>query len=363
MSQNGKAASAAPTLVSPTELEPFVAALFRGNGVPEADAARVAQCLVEADLRGVSSHGVGRIPIYTERLRKGLVKAKPNMSVNRPTSVTAQVDGDDGLGFVVATKAMTEAIDIAREHGIAFVVAHNSAHFGMAASYLKMAVKENLAAFVLTNASPAMPIWGGRDPFLGTSPFAFAAPAGKDHPGILLDMATSVVARGKIRRAAQKGEPIPLGWALDAEGKPTTDAQKGYDGIILPLGGPKGSGLSLMMEAVGGVMSGAAFGGQVRNQYFDFDAPQNVGHSFIVMKPDIFVGPAGYAQRMDELVARAKASPRADGFEEILMPGEPEARSEAQRRKEGIPLAADDLATLRSEAEIAKVEKPGFLAA
>ncbi|GGE27624.1 lactate dehydrogenase [Agaricicola taiwanensis] len=353
---------ARPRHVSPTDLEPFVARIFAGNGVPQADAERVAQCLVEADLRGVSSHGVGRIPIYTERLRKGLVKAKPTMSVERPTSVTAQVNGDDGLGFVVATKAMSEAIDIARECGIAFVTAFNSAHFGMAASYLKMAVKENMAAFVFTNASPAMPIWGGREPFLGTSPFAFAAPAGKNHPGVMLDMATSVVARGKIRRAAQKGEPIPLGWALDADGKPTTDAQKGYDGIILPLGGPKGSGLSLMMEVIGGVMSGAAFGGQVRNQYFDFDAPQNVGHAFIVMQPGIFVGPEAYASRMDELVERAKANPRAEGFEEILMPGEPEARSEAQRRREGIPLGADDVATLVAEADLAKVERPAFLA-
>jgi LDH2 family malate/lactate/ureidoglycolate dehydrogenase len=355
-------AAAAPRHVSPNDLELFVARVFAGNGVPQADAERVAQCLVEADLRGVSSHGVGRIPIYTERLRKGLVKAKPAMSVERPTGVTARIDGDNGLGFIVATKAMAEGIAIAQEHGIAFVVAHNSAHFGMAASYLKMAVREGLSAFVFTNASPAMPIWGGREPFLGTSPFAFAAPAGQNHPGIMLDMATSVVARGKIRRAASKGEPIPLGWALDSEGKPTTDAQKGYDGIILPLGGPKGSGLSLMMEAIGGVMSGAAFGGQVRNQYFDFEAPQNVGHAFIVMKPGIFVGPEAYAERMDQLVERAKASPRADGFEEILMPGEPEDRSETQRRAQGIPLAADDVATLLSEAEIAKIERPGFLA-
>ncbi len=359
--QTSSPVSDATRSVSPDDLEPFVARIFAAHGVPENDAARVAQCLVQADLRGVSSHGVGRIPIYTERLQKGLVKARPNITINRPTSVTAQINGDDGLGFVVATTAMGEGIKIAREHGVAFVTACHSAHFGMAASYLLMAVEVGLSAFVFTNASPAMPIWGGRTPFLGTSPFAFAAPSGKKHPGIILDMATSVVARGKIRRAAQKGEQIPLGWALDAEGKPTTDGKKGYDGIILPLGGPKGSGLSLMMEAIGGVMSGAAFGGEVRNQYFDFEEPQNVGHSFIVMKPDVFVGPEAYAERMDALVERAKACPKAEGFEEILMPGEPESRSEAKRRANGIPLAVDDVETLMAEADKAGLDHPAFL--
>jgi L-2-hydroxycarboxylate dehydrogenase (NAD+) len=358
-SVEGRAAS--PCHVSPDDLEPFVARIFASHGVPDADAARVAQCLVQADLRGVSSHGVGRIPIYTERLRRGLVKARPEIRIERPTTVTAQVDGDNGLGFVVATAAMAEGIRIARDHGIGFVAAQHSAHFGMAASYLLQAVEAGLSAFVFTNASPAMPIWGGREPFLGTSPFAFAAPAGERHPGILLDMATSVVARGKIRRAAQKGEPIPLGWALDAEGKPTTDAQKGYDGIILPLGGPKGSGLSLMMEVLAGVMSGAAFGGQVRNQYSDFDEPQNVGHCFIVMRPDLFVGAEAYRARIDQLIDRAKSTGRAEGIEEILMPGEPESRAEAARRLHGVPLAADDVASLIAEADRAGLDHPAFL--
>ncbi len=193
---------------SAAELRPFVTALFESTGVPHADADRVAECLVQADLRGVSSHGVGRVPIYLDRLRKGLVKTHPTFVVERPFTSAARVDGDNGLGFLVGTKAMQVATEIACEHGIGFVLAYHSNHFGMAASYLQQAVDANLAAFVFTNASRAMPIWGGREPFLGTSPFAFAAPAGPERPAVMLDMAMSVVARGKVRRAMQRGEPI-----------------------------------------------------------------------------------------------------------------------------------------------------------
>ena len=271
-------------------------------------------------LRGVASHGVDRIPIYTRRLREKLVNPTPALAMLEPTAVVARLDGDDGMGFVVATKAMAEAINRARNYGIGLVMASRSNHFGMAANYLLQAVEAGMAAMVLTNASPAMPVWGGRTPFLGTSPLAMAAPGGRQP--LILDMATSVAARGKIRRAAQRGEPIPEGWALDDEGRATTDAEAAYRGVVLPLGGPKGSGMSLMMEAMAGVISGAAFGGEVGNQYTDFDAPQNVGHLFLAFRPDLFVDRDGYDSRIDTLVERAKACPLAGGFDEILMPGE-----------------------------------------
>jgi len=341
----------ASSTVDPQALQRYVASLFAAHGVPQPDAERTAECLVEADLRGVASHGVGRVPIYTERLRRGLVKARPELALKPLTPVAAQLDADNGLGFVAATRAMDEAVERARQFGIGMVWIHGSNHFGMAASYLLQAVRAGYAAFVFTNASRAMPIWGGRTPFLGTSPFAFAAPGGLSQPPVVLDMATSVVARGKIRRAAQKGEPIPAGWALDAQGNPTTDAAAGYEGLILPLGGPKGSGLSLMMEVLGGVMSGAAFGGEVRNQYSDFETPQDVGHCMLALQPGLAVGEGDYRRRMDELVARAKACPRLDAEQEILMPGEPEARIERERRLHGIPLPAEDLAMLRQEGE------------
>ena len=332
--------------ISPVRLELAVAAIFAAHGLTQTDADRVAQCLVEADLRNVSSHGITRVPIYTRRLREKLVAPRPEMVLTQPTPVVARLDGGNGMGFLVATRAMNEAIARAQQFGVGIVFASNSNHFGMAACYLQQALRAGMAAMVLTNASPAMPIWGGRTPFLGTSPFAMAAPGPTP---LLLDMATSVAARGKIRRAADRGEPIPLGWALDPQGQPTTDADAGYRGIVLPVGGPKGSGLSLMMEAFAGVMSGAAFGGEVRNQYKDFEVPQNVGHFFMALKPELFAPEGAYSARMDDLVTRAKATPRAAGYDEILMPGEPEARIADQRRRDGLVIAPADLDMLRAE--------------
>ncbi|QDA36946.1 Ldh family oxidoreductase (plasmid) [Paracoccus liaowanqingii] len=333
-----------------------VTGIFATHGVPQADARRVAKCLVLADLRGVSSHGVSRVPIYLDRLRRGLVKAAPNMVLDRPMSVAARLDADNALGFVAATRAMAEAVDMARVHGMGMCAVRRSTHFGMAANYLLQATDAGMAAFVFTNASRAMPIWGGRAPFLGTSPFAFAAPAG-ERP-VVLDMALSVVARGKVRRAAARGEPIPLGWALDADGNPTTDAQKGYEGVVLPLAGPKGSGLSLMMEIMAGVMSGSAFGGAVGNQYSDFDAPQDAGHVFLAFRPDLFLEPGHYETRIKELIRRAKDQPRAAGVEEIMMPGEIEARATLARRRDGIRLDGEDLRLLAQEAARAGVPLP-----
>lgn len=345
-------------LIPAEQLRPFVASLFYALDIPSTDARHVAECLVDADLRGVSSHGVGRVPIYLERLRKGLVNPRPKLSVERAATVAARVDGDNGLGFVVGTRAMEVAIDIAREHGVGFVGAWHSNHFGMAASYLLQAVDAGLCAFVFTNASPAMPIWGGRSPFLGTSPFAFAAPAGPHRPAVVLDMAMSVVARGKVRRAMQRGEPIPLGWALDKDGRETTDAKAGYEGVVLPVGGVKGSALSLMMEILAGVITGAAFGGEVRNQYFAFDAPQNVGHCFITIRPDLFMPDDAYLARMAQLSARAKASEKAEGVDEILLPGEPEFRKAAKNRKDGIFLDPQEVEQLMAEARSCGVSIP-----
>ena len=344
------------TSVAYDELLALVTDIFAGCGVPEADARHVAECLIDADLRGVPSHGVNRVPIYTKRLRAGLVIAHPAMTVQEASPVAARVDGDNGLGFLVGRRAMDEAVTRARTFGVGLVWAFHSNHFGMATSYLLQAVGEGMAAMVMTNASKAMPIWGSREPFLGTSPFALAAPGGRTP--LVLDMATSVAARGKIRRAAQDKGQIPAGWALDAEGRPTTDAEAAYNGILLPVGGPKGSGLSLMMEAMAGVMSGANFGGEVGNQYFDFDAPQNVGHLFMAMRPNLFMPQAEYEARLDVLVDRAKATPLAAGFDEILMPGERETRLVVERKAKGVPVPKADLEMLRGEA----VGIPGTMA-
>jgi LDH2 family malate/lactate/ureidoglycolate dehydrogenase len=344
-----------PEVFSFQALWDTVTRIFSGY-LPADDAHYVAGCLVEAEARGVQSHGIGRIPVYTQRLRLGVVNAKPTFKISAGSGATAHVEGDNGMGYLVARKAMDEAIRRGREHGISLVLASQSNHFGMAATYLQQAIDAGLAALVLTNAPPLMPVWGGRSAFLGTSPFAFAAPS--QHTPVMLDMATSVVAFGKIRQAARRGESIPADWALDAQGQSTTSPDAALKGVVLPMGGPKGSGLGLMMELIAGVMSGSAFGGEVRNQNSDFEHPQNVGHAFITFRPDIAVTLSDYFARADSLVDRAKASPRAEGFDNIVMPGETEAQRAEKAKREGIAVSTQDTVMLHDELMLAAEARP-----
>lgn len=334
----------------------FARSLLAAHGVPDGDAAIVADCLVSADLRGVDTHGLCRLPIYLDRLRKGLINAKPNLRPERVTPVAAALDGQNGFGFVVGMRAMQEAVAMACEFGIGVVSAKRSTHFGMAASYAFPAVEAGLMAMVFSNASPAMPPWGGRSMLLGTNPFCMAAPAGNNRP-IILDMSPAVAARGKIRKAERRGESIPLGYALDAQGRPTTDPKAALaGGVVLPIGEHKGSGLSMFMDIFGGVISGANFGSDVGDQYKAFDRSQDVGHFFLAMRPNLFVSERDYRARMDELIARLRAVPTAEGYDEILVPGEPEDRIEAERRKTGIPYAASEVAALQDEAKRAAIQ-------
>ncbi|HET6221935.1 MAG TPA: Ldh family oxidoreductase, partial [Dongiaceae bacterium] len=188
----------------------------------------------------------------------------------------------------------------------------------------------------------------------GTSPFAAGAPGGRNGP-FILDMAPSVAARGKIRKALRLGQQIPLDYALDGEGRPTTDPARALEGVVLPMAGPKGSGLSMLMDILGGVISGAAYAGDVGDQYKDYERPQNVGHFFLAMKPDLFMPLGEYRARMDTLIDRVRSTPRAEGFDEILVAGEPEARQEARRSIAGIPYPAKDLEPLLEDARKAGV--------
>ena len=332
----------------------FVRALLAAHGVPDKDSAIIAGCLVSADLRGVDTHGIARLPGYLDRVRRGLINARPDLVPKRVTPVAASLDGQDGFGFVIGMRAMEEAMAMACEFGIGIVSVRRSTHFGMAASYVLPAIEAGFMALVFSNASPAMPPWGGRAGLLGTNPFAAGAPGGKRGP-FLLDMSPAVAARGKIRRAERRGEKIPLGYALDAEGRPTTDPTTALGGVVLPIGGYKGSGLSMLMDIFGGVISGAAFAGGVGDQYKTYDRPQDVGHFFLAMRPNLFVSEDDYRGRMDTLVERVRAVPKAEGFDEILIPGEPEVREEAERRKTGIPYSASEVAVLQAEAARAGV--------
>ena len=328
----------------------FATRLLMAYKLPEPDAKTVAHCLVRADLRGVDTHGVQYLPHYLGRVEKGLINPTPKLKVEARTPVAGALDGDNGFGFVVGMTAIDAAIAMARSYGIGIVAARRSTHFGMAASYVLRAVEAGFVAQVYSNASPAMPPWGGRAPMLGTSPFACGAPG-----GYVLDLSFAVAARGKIRKAARRGEPIPLGYALDGQGRNTTDATAALDGVVLPIGGYKGSGLAMLMDLMGGVIAGAGWAGSVGNQFSDYDRPQDVGHFFMVMKPDLFVPLAEYNARMKKLVEAVHGAPRAEGFDEIIMPGEREARLEARRRQTGIHIGPVEKQMLDEIAAKAKV--------
>src|SRR5580698_8814765 len=339
-----------PFYVDAEAAETFGRRLLVAHDLPEEDAAIVARCLVKADLRGVDTHGLQTLPHYLDRVRRGLINPRPNLKVERVTPMVGSLDGQDAFGFVVATRAMAEAIDMAREFGVGIVSVRRSTHFGMAANYSLQAMDAGLIGIVFTNASKAMPPWGGREGLLGTSPIAVAAPGGAEMP-FDLDMSPAVAARGKIRRAARRGQSIPLGYALDARGRQTTDPNVALDGgTVQPIGGPKGSGLAMLMDVMGGVISGAAFGGGVRNQFEEFDQPQNVGHFIMAMKPDLFVSRDEYSKRMDTLVQRVHACPTAEGFDEVIMPGERERRLEAIHRCSGLPFHAKEVAAMQAAA-------------
>lgn len=336
--------------VDADRLRDFVAGLFAAAGLPPADATTVADCLVRANLRGTDTHGVFRAPTYLKRVRDGLNNSMPDIAIRKVADAASHVDGDNGMGAVVGSRAMGEAIELARRHGTGLVSVRNSNHYGMAAYYVLQALEAGMIGIAFTNASPAFPPWGGRAPFFGTSPMAFAVPAATQQP-FVLDMAMSVLARGNVYVAAQAGTSIPPGLALDAQGRPTTDPKALIDGgSMLPFGGVKGAALSMLMDILGGVLSGAAFGGEVGNPHQTFDRPQNVGHLFLCLRTDLFMPEEMFLARMDELVVRMKAQPRAAGVDEILVPGEREARRERERRRTGIPLAADVRAALDAEA-------------
>ena len=323
----------------------FAFSILTKQGVGAEDAEMVAECLIEADLRGVQTHGLSRLSGYVERLQRGLLNPHPRMTVTKPTAVCASLYGDNGFGFLVGRRGMAEAMSMAKEYGVGVVAAHNSNHYGMAASYLIQAVNEGYFAFVFTNAAKSMPPWGGREGLFGTNPFAAGAPAGQKPP-FILDMSPTVAARGKIRLAEKRNETIPEGYALDKDGKSTTDPKAALGGVVLPIGSFKGSGISMLMDILSGVFSGAGFAGGVNDQYNDWEQPQNVGHFFMALKPGIFITEQAFRDRMDILIERVKSTPLADGFDEILMPGEKEARLAAERRQFGIPYAEADLRLL-----------------
>jgi len=321
------------------ELRRFAEQVLAAAGLEPAHAMVVADSLTQAELRGQGSHGVSRLlDIYVKRLRLGATNAHPKPTVVSRRGGTALVDGDNGPGQVAGVYAMSLAIDLAREHGVGCVAVRRSSHYGAAAFYLQQSLAAQMIGFTTTNAPPNMPPTGGRKPFLGTNPLAIAVPSATQGP-VLLDMATSVVAKGKIQLMAKEGQQtIPPGWALDKDGRPTTDVQAALGGMMLPIGGHKGYGLALIVEILSAVLSGASFGPHLGSLYGDFERNQDVGHFFGALEVSGFGSTEAFLERMDALLAEVRAVPTQPGVREILLPGEVESRCQARYAEEGIPL-------------------------
>ena len=335
--------------VFPEPLNAFATAVYTAVGMPEADARLAADTLVQADLWGHQSHGVLRLSWYAARLQAGVCNpvARPDIVID--AGALAIIDGKHAMGQVLTNLAAKEAIRRAKVHGIAAVGLRNSNHFGTAMYFTLIGPREGCVAFLSTNASPAMAPWGGRKRTVGTNPWSWAAPAGK-HPPMVLDIANTGVARGKIYLARQKGEAIPEGWAINAAGAPTRNPQEAIDGIILPMAQHKGYAIAVMMDMLSGVLTGSDFGTGVQGPYQTAHR-SGAGQFMIAIDIESIQPLAEFNARMEQLIAELKTVPLAQGFKEVVYPGEMEARNDVKNRANGLVLPEDTLADLRKLAE------------
>jgi LDH2 family malate/lactate/ureidoglycolate dehydrogenase len=325
-------------LVAADELRHFVEEAALAGGVPASQLDLFADGIVEADLRGVASHGVVRLPTYIRAFIDGVLNPAPTIDVLHSTGGVSIIDGDNGLGIVVGQLAMMHAIERARGAGIACVAVRNSNHAGMLAIHVLRAASADMIGFFTANAPALMPPWGGRSPRLGNGPLAFAVPTGSDTP-VVLDMASSRVARGKIRLHAARGEPIPEGWALDRDGHDTTDAAAALDGVLLPIAEHKGYGLAFIAEILAAALSGAVFATEMPRGFLAQGSRVmdrwGCGHFAIAISLSSFTDAERVTGSIDALIASMKSSdPIGDG--EIFVPGEPEARMRARQLEDGV---------------------------
>ena len=325
-------------------LSDFCTSAYSALGLPGDDAGLLADSLVQADLWGHQSHGVMRTFWYGKRIQSGAVKAVSTPEIVLDGGAIAVMDGNDGIGQVITALAMQEAIERSRKHGIGAVAVRNSGHFGTAMYFTRMAANAGCIGFLSTNASPAMAPWGGRSKLIGTNPWSIAAPAGQ-YPPMMLDIANTAVARGKLYVAGKKGEAIPEGWAIDAEGRPTTDPAMGIAGNILPMAGHKGYAVAAMMDVLSGILSGSRFADGVIGPYMA-EGRSGVGHFAMVLNIEAFRPLEDFIADTESLIERIKRTPLAAEAEEVFYPGEPEARAEEHHRAVGIEIPGETLAEL-----------------
>jgi LDH2 family malate/lactate/ureidoglycolate dehydrogenase len=343
------------TRISPAALEAFIARAFETVAIPPSDARSIAELMVRADVQGSEGHGVFRLPQYIRRIKGGAVNVKPRIRVERESAGMALVDGDNGMGHLVMRFATARAIEKAKQAGIAWVGVKWSNHAGPASLYAGMPAEHGMIGLYLAvgNANH-LPAWGGIDMLLSTNPIAVAVPAGEE-PAIVLDMATTVAAYGKVKTKAQRGETMPEGWMMDRQGKPLTDPSRANEGFLLPIGGYKGYGLALIFGLLAGTLNGAAMGRDVVDFNADDTTPTNTGHSIVAIDVEAFQPLAEFRKSVDALIRDLRGSQRLPGVSEIRLPGDGSRAAREDRLRNGIPLPpalAASLAQLAAELKI-----------
>ena len=276
--------------------------------------------IIQAELVGAPSHGLARLRMYCDRIKKKLINSKAKIKIKKISQSISYIDADNAIGFVGADIGIKKAITNATKTGIGLVAIKNSGHYGLSSFYAEQAIKKKLIALCFTNAPPAIAPHGAKKSLFGTNPICFGAPTASKIP-FILDTSVSMINRGKIRLAARQGNKIPANVALDKFGKPTTDAKKALEGVQLPIAGFKGSGLAWMVDILSGVLTGSSHGGKTKDPFDDFSGPQNMGHLFITINPKIFIG-KNYLKEIKKNINLVKKLPKAKGFSSILYPGE-----------------------------------------
>ncbi|KML25408.1 Ldh family oxidoreductase [Rossellomorea marisflavi] len=345
-------------IYSVEELETYCVGILTKNGMEKENIDILVKLLLQANLEGVDSHGISRFPVYIKRFNDHRISLNPDVQFEQRSSSILLVDGDNGIGHLVGHLAVQKGITMAKENGVAVVSIRNSNHFGAASNFCKTACEENMACIAFTNSPPGIAPWGGTEAYFGTNPIAFGFPT-KDRPPVIIDLSTSTVARGKIILAEKQGKSIPEGWAIDEYGMPTTNASEALQGSVLPLGGAKGAALAMAVEILSGVLTGAAFGPEVKSIYEENEKGKaNVGHFFILMDIEKFMDIHVFLQSMQGLLGGIKSTRKASGVEEIRIPGERRHRESEKRKIEGIFLPTEVENELRRLAEEHEVRFP-----
>lgn len=328
------------------DLKKLITLKLNKAGLSEEHAEGVADVLVHADLRGVHSHGAMRVEYYAERIAKGGITTNPNFTFEKTGPSSAVFDGDNGVGHVAAKKAMDHAIEMAKESGIAVVGVRRIGHSGALSYYVQQAAREGLIGLSLVQSDPMVVPFGGIEPYYGTNPIAFAAP-GKDDDMITFDMATTVQAWGKILHARSKNESIPDTWAVDKNGEPTTDPFK--VNALLPIAGPKGYGLMMMVDVLSGILLGLPFGNRVSSMYHDLSEGRNLGQLHIVINPAYFTDLTTFKENISKTMSDLNNIKPAPGFEQVFYPGQNTTIVEQQSKLEGIEIVDEVYRYLESD--------------